>query len=170
MRYFTKIIYSLIFLLLPTVAYATEELEFRSFLDKQLVCLAEAIYFESRGEPFIGQLAVGQVILQRVASPSFPDDVCSVVHQGKYHSSGHPVKHKCEFSYWCDGKIEEIDDPVAYHESISAASLLSEVVELVSVIKALHYHAIFVRPFWSETYKKLTQIGKHIFYSRERSN
>ena len=138
MRYFTKIIYSLIFLLLPTVAYATEELEFRSFLDKQLVCLAEAIYFESRGEPFIGQLAVGQVILQRVASPSFPDDVCSVVHQGKYHSSGHPVKHKCEFSYWCDGKIEEIDDPVAYHESISAASLLSEGVELLSVKKALH--------------------------------
>ena len=135
MRYFTKIIYSLIFLLLPTVAYATEELEFRSFLDKQLVCLAEAIYFESRGEPFTGQLAVGQVILQRVASPSFPDDVCSVVHQGKYHSSGHPVKHKCEFSYWCDGKIEEIDDPVAYHESISAASLLSEGVELLSVKK-----------------------------------
>jgi len=136
MRYFTKIIYSLIFLLLPTVAYATEELEFRSFLDKQLVCLAEAIYFESRGEPFIGQ----------------------------------PVKHKCEFSYWCDGKIEEIDDPIAYHESISAASLLSEGVELLSVKKALHYHAIYVRPFWSETYKKLTQIGKHIFYSRERSN
>ena len=170
MRYFTKIIYSLIFLLLPTVAYATEELEFRSFLDKQLVCLAEAIYFESRGEPFIGQLAVGQVILQRVASPSFPDDVCSVVHQGKYHSSGHPVKHKCEFSYWCDGKIEEIDDPVAYHESISAASLLSEGVELLSVKKALHYHAIYVRPFWADKYKRLAQIGKHIFYSRERSN
>ena len=170
MRYFTKIIYSLIFLLLPTVAYATEELEFRIFLDKQLVCLSEAIYFESRGEPFIGQLAVGQVILQRVASPSFPDDVCSVVHQGKYHSSGHPVKHKCEFSYWCDGKIEEIDDPVAYHESISAASLLSEGVELLSVKKALHYHAIYVRPFWAEKYKRLAQIGKHIFYSRERSN
>ena len=170
MRYFTKIIYSLIFLLLPTVAYATEELEFRIFLDKQLVCLSEAIYFESRGEPFIGQLAVGQVILQRVASPSFPDDVCSVVHQGKYHSSGHPVKHKCEFSYWCDGKIEEIDDPVAYHESISAASLLSEGVELLSVKKALHYHAIYVRPFWAEKYKSLAQIGKHIFYSRERSN
>ena len=135
MRYFTKIVYSFIFLLLPSGAYATEELEFRSFLDKQLVCLAEAIYFESRGEPFTGQLAVGQVILQRVASPSFPDDVWSVVHQGKYHSSGHPVKHKCEFSYWCDGKIEEIDDPVAYHESISAASLLSEGVELLSVKK-----------------------------------
>ena len=170
MRYFTKRIYSLIFLLLPTVAYATEELEFRSFLDKQLVCLAEAIYFESRGEPFIGQLAVGQVILQRVASPSFPDDVCSVVHQGKYHSSGHPVKHKCEFSYWCDGKIEEIDDPVAYLESISADSLLSEGVELLSVKKALHYHAIYVRPYWASEYKRLAQIGKHIFYSRERIN
>ena len=170
MRYFTKIIYSLIFLLLPTVAYATEELEFRSFLDKQLVCLAEAIYFESRGEPFIGQLAVGQVILQRVASPSFPDDVCSVVHQGKYHSSGHPVKHKCEFSYWCDGKPEEINDPMAYHDAINAASLVSEGVEILSIKKALHYHAIYVRPYWASEYKRLAQIGKHIFYSRERIN
>jgi spore germination cell wall hydrolase CwlJ-like protein len=171
MRYFTKIVYSFIFLLLvPSSAHALEELEFRSFLDKQLVCMAEAIYFESRGEPFTGQLAVGQVILQRVASPSFPDDVCSVVHQGKYHRSGHPVKHKCEFSYWCDGKPEEIDDPVAYHESISAASLVSEGVQILSVKKALHYHAIYVRPFWADKYKRLAQIGKHIFYSRERSN
>ena len=68
-----------------------------------MICMAEAIYFESRGEPFIGQLAVGQVILQRVKSKAFPDDACSVVHQGRKYTVERPVKHKCEFSYWCDG-------------------------------------------------------------------
>jgi len=170
MQYYMKILISISLLILPTTAHAIAELEMRGFLDKQMICMAEAIYFESRGEPFTGQLAVGQVILQRVASPLFPDDVCSVVHQGRVHASGHPVKHKCEFSYWCDGKPEEVTDSVAYHDALSAASLLSEGVEIFSVKKALHYHAIYVRPFWSHTYKRLTQIGKHIFYSRERIN
>mgnify|MGYP003110593425 FL=1 len=170
MRYFMKILISTTLLLLSSTTHATDKLEMREFFDQNLLCMAEAIYFESRGEPFTGQLAVGQVILQRVASTQFPDDVCSVVHQGRYHHSGHPVKHKCEFSYWCDGKPEEMNDPVAYQDAINAASLVSEGVEILSIKKALHYHAIYVRPYWASEYKRLAQIGKHIFYSRERIN
>ena len=155
MQYYMKILISISLLILPTTAHAIAELEMRGFLDKQLMCMAEAIYFESRGEPFTGQLAVGQVILQRVASPLFPDDVCSVVHQGRVHANGHPVRHKCEFSYWCDGKPEEVTDSVAYHDALSAASLLSEGVEIFSIKKALHYHAIYVRPFWSHSYNSV---------------
>ena len=165
---YMKILISFIFVTYTTNAAALPELEFRSYLDKQLLCMAEAIYFESRGEPFIGQLAVGQVVLQRVKSKAFPDDACSVVHQGRLHTSGAPVKHKCEFSYWCDGKPEEVGDEGAYGEAVSAALLVSEGVRILSVKSALHYHAIYVRPYWADSYKRLAQIGRHVFYSRER--
>ena len=66
-------------------------------------CLAEAMYFEARNQGWKGMLAVGVVIQNRVKDPRYPSDICSVVRQGKYWQ-GHPVKHKCQFSYYCDGK------------------------------------------------------------------
>ena len=68
MRYFMKILISTTLLLLSSTTHATDKLEMREFFDQNLLCMAEAIYLESRGEPFTGQLAVGQVILQRVAA------------------------------------------------------------------------------------------------------
>ena len=165
---YMKILISFILVTYSSSAFALAELEYRSYLDKQLLCMAEAIYFESRGEPFTGQVAVAQVILQRVESKLFPNDACSVVHQGRLHKGGSPVKHKCEFSYWCDGRLEEVEDEGAYREAISVATLVSEGVRILSVKNALHYHAIYVRPYWADSYKRRAQIGRHVFYSRER--
>ena len=73
-------------------------------------CLALAIYFEARSEPIAGQLAVAQVILNRVVDERYPDTVCEVIMEGPTHPSGHPVRHKCQFSFWCDGKPENVHD------------------------------------------------------------
>ena len=167
MQYYMKILISISLLILPTTAHAIAELEMRGFLDKQMICMAEAIYFESRGEPFTGQLAVGQVILQRVASPLFPDDVCSVVHQGRVHANGHPVRHKCEFSYWCDGKPEEATDEDALDQALDLAkTLLSSNLKLVGIEDATHYHATYVQPPWTKILERREQIGAHIFYAK----
>jgi len=133
-------------------------------------CLIEAIYFEARSESFDGQIAVANVILNRVSNKKFPRTICEVVHYGHKDWRGLPIRGRCAFSYWCDGKLEKMNDPVAYQEAINAASLVSEGVEILSIKKALHYHAIYVRPYWASEYKRLAQIGKHIFYSRERIN
>jgi hypothetical protein len=78
---------------------------------KQWACLAEAIYFEARGEPVEGQFAVAEVILNRVDSPKFPNSICKVVRQGTGR------KHACQFSYNCDGKLEYIANGSAYDQS-----------------------------------------------------
>ena len=69
-----------------------------------ITCLAVAIYFEARSEPIAGQLAVAQVVLNRVADERYPDTVCEVIMEGPTYPSGHPVRDKCQFSFWCDGK------------------------------------------------------------------
>ena len=81
---------------LPLEQYLQQKETFEDFHEQEK-CLAEAIYFESRGEPFLGQVAVGVVVLRRVASPRFPNNICDVIHEGKYWK-GHPVKNSCSFS------------------------------------------------------------------------
>ena len=80
---------------------ATEGLNDKEYEERQ--CLVEAIYFEGRSESLLAQLAIANVILERVKLINFPNTVCDVVKQGRYYK-GHPVRHKCAFSYWCDGK------------------------------------------------------------------
>jgi N-acetylmuramoyl-L-alanine amidase len=72
-----------------------------------LVCVAVAVYFESRGEPVAGQVAVAHVIRNRIEDPRYPDNACDVVKQG-YYWNGSPIRNKCQFSFYCDGKP---DDP-----------------------------------------------------------
>ena len=88
----------LFFLLLPTPVLAIDS-------EEEIGCLVEAVYFEARGESLAGKVAVINVILERVDSRYFPNSICGVVHDGVYRE-GMPVKYKCAFSYWCDGKPE----------------------------------------------------------------
>jgi spore germination cell wall hydrolase CwlJ-like protein len=123
-------------------------------------CLAVAIYFEARGEPKRGQIAVGQVILNRVRSPLFPATICGVVYQGQMHKG-------CQFSFTCDGRT---DNP---HESAQwnlARSLAKEIMAgeqwLPEVGYSTYYHANYVRPNWAYRMNKIDRIGRHIFYKK----
>lgn len=131
-------------------------------LEEELTCLARNIYFEARSEPLEGKLAVAHVVMNRVASKHFPDTVCGVVQDGTDE-----VLHKCQFSWYCDGKPDVVDDPVAWLE---ATTLAGQVywgrVEDPSG-GALWYHADYVKPGWRKAFAEGPTIGRHIFYSRK---
>ena len=135
------------------------------------VCLATAIYFEARGEPTLGQIAVGQVIMSRVADPRYPDNVCDVVTEGYYYSwnAEIPIPDMCQFSFWCDGKSEEIKDAEAYEWAEEIAwALLEGPLNIVDLTDgSTHYHAYWVKPSWSERFTQTVRINDHIFYRWE---
>ena len=129
-------------------------------------CMVEAIYFEARGEDFVGQLAVGTVIMERVESSKFPSTVCKVVRSGRYWK-GNPVRNKCAFSYWCDGKSEKIKDYMAHDDAIQTALLVLQGVRLHQVQGSTYYHASYVRPSWARKMKRVGIVGRHIFYKEK---
>ena len=129
-----------------------------------LTCLATAIYFEAGNQEYKGKLAVGNVIMNRVLDQRYPDDPCDVVKQGEYHDwSNHPVKWRCQFTYWCDGKPEKARSrPVMKDSWRAAVSAYHNVIDVTG--GSTHYHSNKVSPFWSDPYKRTTVIGDHIFY------
>lgn len=124
-----------------------------------LACLATAIYFEARGEPENGQIAVAQVILNRVHAERFPRSVCGVVYQGANGKGG------CQFSFACDGKPDRVREKRAWAtaERIARDALAGH-VRLANVGPATHYHATYVSPRWARKMQRLAKIGQHIFY------
>ena len=121
-------------------------------------CLAEAIYFEARGESLAGQMAVGEVILNRVDSAKYPDTICNVVRQGAER------RNACQFSYKCDGVPERIAEPAAYARAGKIAHLLLEGRPRMLTGAATHYHATSVKPGWARRLVRTTRIDSHIFY------
>ena len=131
-----------------------------------LVCLALNIYHEARDQPFIGQVAVAQVVMNRVYDDRYPDDVCEVVMQGPTYSwkPDFPVRHRCQFSWYCDGKSDRTPDQTAWEQALVIAQgvhtgNLDDFVE-----GATHYHATYVLPEWAETKTPIVQIAEHVFY------
>lgn len=151
------------------IAYrpSEEALKFRykgetqaEFEERERHCLATAIYFEARGEPLKGQIAVSQVILNRVRSPKFPQTICGVVYQGQYRKG-------CQFSFTCDGQSDTPRDKAlwARAQELSKSFMAGE-HWLPEVGYSTFYHADYVRPRWSYRMNKIDKIGRHIFYKK----
>ncbi len=122
-------------------------------------CLANAIYFEARSEPVRGQMAVAQVVLNRVFSGVYPDDVCSVVYQNAHR------RLACQFTFACDGKSKAITDRHAWARAMRIArQTLDGQIYLPEVGKSTHYHATYVSPTWARTMHRLVRHGLHNFY------
>jgi spore germination cell wall hydrolase CwlJ-like protein len=131
-------------------------------------CLAEALYFEARDQGWRGMLAVGIVIQNRVRDPRYPETVCAVVRQGEYRD-GNPVRHKCQFSYYCDGKPERPVEKEAWSVARDLSRLLlTTQLEIVGLERVTHYHADWVDPPWSKVLEPQAKIGRHIFYKAEK--
>jgi spore germination cell wall hydrolase CwlJ-like protein len=124
----------------------------------QWKCLSEALYFEARGEDLWGQIAVAEVILNRADSPRFPDNVCGVVRDGTGR------RNRCQFSYYCDGKVEAIGNPTAYTRIEKIAAMMIEGRARVLTGGAVFYHTDAVAPSWMHAMYQTTVIGDHIFY------
>ena len=123
-------------------------------------CLADAVYFEARGEPLRGQEAVAQVVMNRVFSGYYPNDVCGVVYQ---NANRHLA---CQFTFACEGKdLDRIDEPDMWEQAKRIArDTLDGKIWLTEVGHATHYHAYWVHPSWVHEMAKLYKLGVHTFY------
>jgi hypothetical protein len=127
-------------------------------------CLADAIYFEARGEPMKGQMAVAQVVMNRVFTGFYPNNVCGVVYQ---NADRHLA---CQFTFACEGKdLSRIDEVDMWEQAKRIAKdMLDGKIWLTEVGHATHYHAYWVHPSWVHEMKKMYSLGVHTFY-RPRS-
>lgn len=126
---------------------------------KELKCLATAVYFEARGEPYRGQVAVAQVVMNRVHYPLYPSSICAVVYQNAN------MHNACQFSFACDGLPETITDEKSWKRAMEIAKKVSSgALYLPEVANATHYHAAYVYPDWAPRLHRITRIGEHIFY------
>ena len=94
-----------------------------TYSQEELDCMVANLYHEARGEGFAGMYAVAMVVLNRVQDKRYPDTVCGVVQQGPVNSNGLPKRHKCQFSWWCDGKSDKMNDTDAFFEALGVAEL-----------------------------------------------
>ena len=127
-------------------------------MDRQMKCLAEAVYYEARSESTSGQLAVAEVIKNRVRDHRYPNTACDVVYQGSTRTTG------CQFTFTCDGALtrKPHGDRWAEAKSIAAHTMLN--LEEPRTNGATHYHANYVNPVWNSGLIKTSRIGTHIFY------
>jgi spore germination cell wall hydrolase CwlJ-like protein len=122
-------------------------------------CLAEAVYFEARGEAVRGQIAVAQVVMNRAFSGFYPTTVCAVVYQNKHHHLA------CQFTFACDNVADVVREPDMWDRARKIAkAMLDGQLWLPEVGKSTHYHAYWVRPSWVNEMKKMYKFGVHTFY------
>ena len=139
-------------------------------------CIADNIYWEARNQTPIGMIAVALVTRNRVNDKRYPHSYCEVIHQGPTHRSWkdpnvrYPIKNKCHFSWYCDGRSDDIPeyDSVIYELARTIAFKIyhgqfDDITE-----GATHYHAYYVEPDWAITKTPTLQIGDHIFYRWEK--
>ena len=140
--------------------------------DRSAECLALNMYHEARGQGIAGELAVTAVVLNRVNDKRYPNTICEVVEQGPTRTSWQdpkirfPVKNRCQFSWFCDGKSDTPRNKKIYNRmyNLADAILGNEISFLDITGGATHYHADYVSPAWAKTKTKTTEIMDHIFY------
>ena len=144
-------------------------------LETAFICLALNTYHEAKNQSTIGQIATAQVVMNRVEDKRFPNTVCEVVKQGptrpswKDPSKRIPVKHRCQFSWYCDGKSDIPKNKKAWKKAQDYAYLvLNNRIRIDVTEGATHYHATYVKPSWAKTKTRTTRIETHIFYRWEK--
>jgi N-acetylmuramoyl-L-alanine amidase len=154
------------FMTYASVALTMEHQEEQVFLEKQkqIECLATNIYHEARSESTIGKIAVAWVTVNRVNTERYPDSVCGVVHDAVLDSNGNPKRHMCQFSWYCDGKSDTINDQESWSEALQIATLVYYSRRFDPTDGAIMYHATYVEPYWAEEFDKTVRIDEHIFY------
>ena len=138
---------------------------------EELECMSKNIYFEAAMESTAGKLAVAQVTMNRVNSSRYPNTVCKVITQGRHYKNGFPVKDRCQFSWYCDGKLDEPHIKSSmWKESQEVAKYVLTTPDLMDITDgATHYHADYISsPRWADPRRKTVEIDTHIFFNHAR--
>ena len=140
---------------------------------EELECMSKNIYFEAAMESTAGKLAVAQVTMNRVNSERYPNTICAVVYQGRHYKSGLPVKNRCQFSWYCDGKLDVPPTGGSmWKDSREVARYVLSTPDLMDITDgATHYHADYISsPRWADPRRKTAQIDTHIFYNKAKKD
>lgn len=125
---------------------------------RQQACLSQAIYYEARGESQRGQIAVAEVVMNRVRSGYYPNSVCGVVYQGSHLSTG------CQFTFTCDGSLNHRPRGRAWDRAQRVATAVMLGYTRPVTQGATHYHTHAVNPIWNSGLVETTAIDSHVFY------
>lgn len=148
--------------------------------ESELLCMARNVFFEARGESITGKLAVAHVTLNRVRSQRFPNTVCDVVKQARTEThwrtgSQVPVRHKCQFSWYCDGKSDEVNyhhpdgtlNKVAYQNWIHSFNVAKDVLQETTSDpthgSTHYYNPALADPYWKDNFEEMATVGGHVF-------
>lgn len=127
-------------------------------MSRQMKCLAEAVYYEARSEATSGQIAVAEVIMNRVKDHRYPNTACDVVYQGATRTTG------CQFTFTCDGALDRGPRGTRWEKAKTIAAHVMLKLEEPRTGGATHYHATYVNPVWNAGLIQTSHIGTHIFY------
>ena len=150
--------------------------EVNAFRNQEAVCLAKNMYFEARNQGLAGQLAVSLVVMNRVKDDRYPNTICEVVEHGPVRESWkkngvfYPIRNRCQFSWYCDGKSDKIPpiDYEVYDVALAIAFKIYYGPYFDDFTQgATHYHADYVFPEWANSKTKTIKIANHIFYRWE---
>ena len=134
---------------------------------KQILCMAKNIFFEAATESTAGQLAVTQVVLNRVKSKYYPNTVCGVIEEAKRHANGLPKRDQCQFSWYCDGKGDEPREGRLWTQAQELAKHIflykDKYIDITD--GATHYHAKYIDdPRWARADRRTATIDQHHFF------
>ena len=137
---------------------------------EELECMSKNIYFEAALESTAGKLAVAQVTMNRVRSNTWPNTVCKVITQGIHYKNGFPVRDRCQFSWYCDGKDDVPHSGSMWRESQEVARYVLTTPNLMDITDgATHYHADYIpSPRWADPRRKTVEIDTHIFFNHAK--
>lgn len=144
--------------LLTLASFRAEEVQRAETIDSELMCMAQAVYYESAREPLEGQLAVAEVIANRMQDHRYPDTACGVVFQGATRTTG------CQFTFTCDGALQTKPRGENWERAKRIAAHVLMNLNEERTGGATHYHATYVDPIWNSGLIQTNKVGLHIFY------
>tara|TARA_R110000772_G_scaffold6696_5_gene23374 strand:- start:1482 stop:1994 length:513 start_codon:yes stop_codon:yes gene_type:complete len=157
------------------VAFSTSEPKaVEQKTNPELICLSMNIYHEARGQSIAGQMAVALVTINRMKDTRYPNTICEVVMEGPTrvswndNSKEYPIKHRCQFSWFCDGLSDTVKDFDTFMKITKLADIIITQLVIDITDGATHYHADYVKPGWAATKTRTTKIDDHIFYRWEK--
>jgi N-acetylmuramoyl-L-alanine amidase len=139
-------------------------------LKTALICMALNVYYEARNQPVEGQMAVTYTVLNRVKDSRYPNKVCDVVYQGRHSKiTGKPLRDRCMFSWYCDGRSDRPHDLDAYRWAEIIVKHVWDQKDNDITDGSTHYHSVEVKPDWVKNKTFLGRIGDHLFYRWEKT-
>ena len=144
--------------LMHLAVFGASQVDLAEREQSEVNCLAEAVYYEARSESTEGQMAVAEVVMNRVHDSRFPKSVCAVVYQGRYRDTG------CQFTFTCDGSLRSKPYGIAWDRAKAVALHVRMGLSKPVTNRATHYHTDYVNPYWSAGLIETAEVGTHVFY------